>query len=343
MLLLIAWLTLYTVSAQTDSVFTCASCMCKKDVTPSGVMLSHVHAKGEWMLSYRYMNMSARGIQQNGNAISNEQIYNQYLYFSDQMTMQMHMLMAMYGVSDKLTLMAMTEYRASSMNMVAPAGSMHMHSGMSMSGSMEQDMKTSGFGDVSLTALYSLVNSSQHHVLFSCGVSVPTGSIQNKGQAGSMYPGTRYPYMMQQSSGTWDIKPGLTYTYKHDKMMASTQLLSTIRTGYNPVGYKLGNEWSFNNWVAYQWTSWLSTSLRGELIQTGKIKGSDPDLYIYTEPAANPVNYGGTAAMLYAGINTFFLSKNKIGIEAGLPVYQKLNGIQPKLYCNINLAYSIVF
>ena len=342
-LLFIAWVTTHTVYAQTDSVPTCVSCICKKDATPAGVMLSHVHSKGEWMFSYRYMNMATRGMEQNGNNISNDQIYNQYLFSSDRMSMNMHMLMAMYGVSERLTLMTMVEYKQSSMNMVAPEGTMHMHGGMVMSGSMAHNMKTSGFGDISLTALYSIINNTKHHVLFSGGVSVPTGSIQNKGESGGMYANARYPYMMQQGSGTWDVKPGLTYTFKGNKVMASTQVFSTIRTGYNQVGYKLGNELTSNTWVAYQWVSWLSTSLRGELIQTGKMKGNDPSLYAYNEPSANTANYGGTTALLYAGVNVFFLTNNKIGIEVGLPVYQKSNGIQASIYSNVNLVYSIVF
>jgi hypothetical protein len=343
MLLLMALIATYAASAQSDSVVTCVSCICKKDATPAGVMLSHVHSKGEWMFSYRYMNMATKGMEQNGNTISNDQIYNQYLFSSDRMSMNMHMLMAMYGVSKKLTLMAMVEYKQTTMNMVGPEGTTHIHNGMVMSSSMAHDMKTSGFGDISLTALYSIINNEKHHVLFSGGISIPTGSVETKGDAGSMYPNQRYPYMMQQGSGTWDVKPGLTYTFKGNKVMASTQLFSTIRTGYNQVGYKLGNELTFNNWVAYQWFPWLSTSLRAEVFQMGSVKGYDPGLYAYTEPSANAANYGGTTVMLYAGANTFFLTNNKIGIEAGLPVYQKSNGIQASIYSNVNLVYSIVF
>lgn len=342
-LMIIALITNYTASAQSDSTISCVSCICKKDATPAGVMISHVHSKGEWMFSYRYMNMASRGMEQNGSSISNDQIYNNYLFSSDRMRMDMHMLMAMYGVNERLTLMAMLEYNQSSMNMFAPQGSNHIHNGVPMSGSMSHDMKTSGFGDASLTALYSIINNSKHHVLASAGLSIPTGSVQIKGNAESMYLNKRYPYMMQQGSGTWDVLPGLTYTFKGDKVMASTQIFSSIRTGYNQVGYKLGNEWTFNNWIAYQLTPWLSTSLRGELIKIGKIKGSDPSFYAFTEPAANPVNYGGTTALLYGGLNTFFLQRNKIGVEVGLPVYQKTNGIQPSHYCTLHLVYSIVF
>ena len=326
----------------TTTQFSCLSCLCKKDVTPAGVMISHTHTKGEWMFSYRYMNMNTKGIQQNGTAISNDQVYNQYLMSSDKMRMDMHMLMVMYGLSRRITLMGMTEYNRSSMNMNAPEGAMHMHPGMNMSTGMEHEMTTSGFGDLSFTALYSILKPSDHKLLVSGGLSIPIGSIQTKGGSGSMYPDQRYPYMMQRGSGTWDLLPGITYSYEGYKFMASSQLYSSIRTGYNAVGYKLGNKISFNNWAAYRWFNWMSTSLRVEATIAGSIKGSDPDLYIYTEPAANPVNYGGQAVFGYAGINFYFLNRNKIAVEGGVPLYQNLNGIQSTLYTNININYSIL-
>lgn len=335
-----------TVFAQADSSYTCAACCCAKDLTPAGVMISHVHSKGEWMASYRYMNMASRGIQQNGTSISNDQVYNQYLMSSDKMRMDMHMLMAMYGISNKLTMMAMFEYRISSMNMHAPEGSGHAHmmNGVMM-GSDEpmKDMKTAGFGDIAVTGLYSIINSTHNHVLFSGGLSIPTGSIQKTGDSTSMYPDIRYPYMMQLGSGTWDVQPGLTYTFQQNKCMASSQVYTTFRTGYNRVGYKLGNKISFNNWIAYRWLNWLSTSIRIEASSTGITQGKDPDFYKYTEPSANPYNYGGEIVQASAGVNFYLWKIHRIGIEAGLPLYQNLNGIQTSMMYNAIVHYSISF
>ncbi|ABG57805.1 conserved hypothetical protein [Cytophaga hutchinsonii ATCC 33406] len=347
LLLLFAGVNTIRVSAQSDSSITtpaCLSCLCSKDATPAGVMISHVHPKGEWMLSYRYMGMRGKGIEQNGRPVTNDQVYDQdYLMSSDNMHMDMHMLMAMYGLTKNLTLMGMVEYNRSTMNMQAPEGSAHVHNGVPMSSGMAHDMKASGLGDVSVTALYALVNSFNHHLLVSGGITIPTGSIQTKGGAASMYPEQRYPYMMQQGSGTWDVLPGLTYTFQHNKIMASSQLCAAIRTGYNTVGYKLGNKYSFNNWVGYRWLDWFSTSLRAEANTTGSISGSDPTLYAYNEPSANPYNYGGQTITGYAGVNFYFLGKNKIGIEGGLPLYQKANGIQTAASSTIHLNYTLVF
>jgi len=336
------------VFAQADSsttIPTCVSCICSKDATPAGVMISHTHSKGEWMASYRYMGMASKGIQQNGTNISNEQVYNQYLMSSDKMQMSMHMLMAMYGLSNKLTLMAMFEYRSSFMNMNAPEGSGHVHmmNGVMMGGEQMHDMKTSGLGDISVTGLYSIINSANHHLLFSGGLSIPTGSVGIMGDANSMYPNTRFPYMMQNGSGTWDLLPGLTYTYQQNKYMASTQVYSTIRTGYNSIGYKLGNKIAFNNWVAYRWLNWMSTSARVEASTAGMIHGKDESLYAYSEPATNPYNYGGEMVQASLGLNFYLLQIHRLGVEAGLPVYQNLNGIQSPMKYTVSLLYSITF
>jgi len=149
--------------------------------------------------------------------------------------------------------------------------------------------------------------------------------------------------MMQQGSGTWDVLPGLTYTFQQNKFMASSQVYSTIRTGYNSVGYKLGNKITFNNWVAYRWLNWMSTSLRIEASSTGIIEGKDSDFYQYNEPAANPYNYGGEIIQASAGFNFYLWKIHRIGIEAGLPLYENLNGIQTSTLYNAALLYSITF
>src|SRR4051794_38916947 len=83
------------------------SCTCSKGTqTPQGVMTDHIHAKGEWMLSYTYMNMMMQGNNTGTAHVSDNDVYRQYMMAPATMSMQMHMAMVMYGVTDKLTLMA---------------------------------------------------------------------------------------------------------------------------------------------------------------------------------------------------------------------------------------------
>jgi hypothetical protein len=340
------------VKGQADSMKSCINyCCCgPTDLTPSGVMISHIHRKKQLMLSYRYMNMNMGGMLDGTSKVSDDKIFQNYLMSMHAMRMEMHMLMAMYGLSNRITLMGMLNYNVSSMKMSMLPGSMHMHSmaGMNMgSGEMDMDLKSSGIGDVKLNALYGIINEKHHHLLASMGFSIPVGSIEIKGNSNSMYPNQRIPYNMQLGSGTWDLLPGISYLYQNNKIVFSSQITSVVRTGYNAVGYKLGNEVTFNNWLAFQWSRNFSSSLRIEGSTAGSIQGQDVSLYNGNEPAADPANYGGQRISSFIGTNFYFrkgiLKNNKIGAEYGLPVYQNLNGPQTSVKSSLYASWSLMF
>lgn len=337
--------------AQEEIAASCSGCCCLKDPTPAGVMISHIHKKNEWMLSYRFMHMGMGKMLSRAQVQTDEKIFDSYLMSSRHMRMDMHMLMAMYGLSDKLTLMGMLNYSAASMQMSMPEGTAHTHQmdGMDMGDnvSINMDNSSSGIGDIKLHALYGLIDGVDHHFVLSAGVSLPTGSIQVKGKTNSMYAGQRLPYNMQLGSGTWDLLPGLTYVYSKDKATFSSQLTAVFRTGYNVVGYKLGNEAVFNSWLSYRWVSWFSNSLRVEGSLADRINGRDPSLYPGNEPSAAPANYGGKRGSAFIGgkihINTKYLSTSSIGAEYGIPLYQYLNGPQMRVVSTLTISFNTTF
>jgi len=332
-----------------DSSKNCPANCCVLDPTPSGVMISHVHPKGQWMFSYRYMLMSMGGMRSGLGSINENKVFENYLMSSNYMSMDMHMFMAMYGVSDRLTLMGMLNYNVSSMNMIMLPGTTHLHRASMDMGNhkMDMTMRSSGIGDTKLYGMYGIINSPKHQMLFSLGLSIPTGSIQMKGDNNSMYPNQRLPYSMQNGSGTWDIMPGITWLYQKGPITLSTQATGTIRSWYNEVGYQLGNEASLNSWIAYQWHRSFSSSFRLEGSILGHINGYDPLLYALNEPPANPFNYGGKKISGFFGSNFHFrngiLKGNKIGAEIGLPVYQNLTGVQMALLASLFASWSIMF
>ena len=75
---------------------------------PISVMGDHTHHRGEWMFSYKFMNMNMEGLQQGQDNIKSSEVFNSYMVAPKKMTMQMHMLGVMYAPTEKLTLMAMT-------------------------------------------------------------------------------------------------------------------------------------------------------------------------------------------------------------------------------------------
>lgn len=296
---------------------------CSNDPTPAGVMISHVHMKNEWMISYRYMRMNMNGMQSGTGAVNKSDVLSSYTASSEFMQMDMHMLMLMYGLSDRLTLMGMFHYNSNYMKMSMKMGNtLHKHG-----------MNSSGVGDIKLSALYALVKETDAQLLASIGLSAPLGSIRVKGEArGMMYPGERLPYQMQLGSGSFDVMPGLSYLRQRNKVTLSAQSFATLRTGYNVLGYKLGNEVTVNVWGAWQWLTFLSSSLRIEAYGVEHISGKDRELNPHQEISANPSNYGGQRLSCFVGSSLQFkkgvLSKHKLNAEFGIPVYQYLNGYQ---------------
>lgn len=320
---------------------------CNTDLTPAGVMISHIHNKNEWMLSYRFMNMDMNDLRDGTSGISKEQVFNTYLMAPEHMNMQMHMLMGMYGITNKLTLMGMFNYQFNSMQMAMYSAGGHVHPGTHIDGSSMHTIKTHGIGDIKLHALYGILEKENCQLLISLGVSVPTGTIYLTGAADdAMYANSRYPYGMQMGSGTVDVLPAVTYLYQKNGLALNASVYGTYRAGYNSIGYRLGHEGVINSWMAYQWLPFLSSSIRVLANTTGAVTGRDASLYDRLEPSANPLNYGGQSISAYVGSVVHFkgvLKNNRFGIECGMPVYQDLNGVQLKQQLTLTTTWSFSF
>src|SRR5579872_2454062 len=113
----------------TESAPTCnGGCCCDGNTqAPLGVMTDHIHNKGQWMVTYTYMNTMLQGNNIGASKASDNAVYNEnYMMAPETMEMQMHMVMAMYGVTDRLTLMAMGGYAMSNMSMNMSDAMMNM-------------------------------------------------------------------------------------------------------------------------------------------------------------------------------------------------------------------------
>ena len=322
--------------AQEDTITNDITCHCIRNLTPAGIMISHVHPKKEWMLSYRFSQMNMGAPIQNGTTISKTDVYNQYLMYTPSMQMNMHMLMGMVGITDRWTVMGMLHYMQNSMPMEMLNNqdhSSHSHSHGNDLSSM--DMHTSGLGDTKLYAIYGLIKSDRHQLVISNGISLPTGNYKVTGITSDMlYEGKRYPYMMQLGSGAWEYLPNITYVYQKSKWATSVQTSAIIRLNDNKLGYRLGNEWNSTAWVGYNWLEQLGSTLRIESSISEQIQGKDTQLYAYNELGANPANYGGTRLFAFIGssyeLDFSFLSGCRIAFEYGFPLYQQLHGLQNK-------------
>lgn len=305
----------------------------------------HTHPAGMWMVNYKFMHMDMRGLRdgttnvdQNDVGFMRDKQY-EYMMIPTSMTMDMHMFMLMYGITDRLTVMAMANYQNNEMKMLMDMGPMKMIK-------EEPPMRASGFGDTELRGIYKI----NEHFVGSLGLSLPTGSIEEEFQ--TMRMTFRSPYDMQLGSGTYDLKPALTYSdFSGDrKWNWGAQAMYTIRLGKNENDWSLGDNFKATGWLQRAigpLTSWVRLAYNN----TGRIRGKDAEIEKLIHPAmgmgapmpdADPDNYGGQRLDGLIGIS-YTKGPLSFGIEAGVPFYQNLNGLQLKTEWMLTAGIQLMF
>ena len=300
---------------------------------PAGVMGDHVAMKGAWSVAYQSMRMAMDGNRSGTDRLSDAEVLAAFPVAATRMTMDMHMLSAMYGWSEALSFMVMAPYIDISMDHVTRMG-------------VRFTTESEGFGDVSLSGVYRLFQGGGHEVLLNAGVSLPSGSIDARDDtpAGA---NQQLPYPMQLGSGTFDLLPGLTYRGYAADLSWGGQLGGTVRLGHNDNGYSLGDRYRATVWGARRWTDWISTSLRVNAEGIGNVDGADPLLAPAMVATADPGRRGGARIDLLAGINLAgtqgALEGQRLFAEFGVPIYQNLDGPQLETDWVLNIGVQIGF
>jgi len=286
--------------------------------TPIAVMGGHTHDVGGVMLSYRYMSMHMDGNRDGTNRISDSEVLADYMVTPTSMNMDMHMFGAMYGVNEKLTVMAMLPYVTKSMKHLTRMG-------------RQFTTRAEGIGDIKISGLYKITDQARHKLHLNLGVSLPTGSIDERDDTPAAQ-NTKLPYPMQLGSGTYDLMPGITYQGQGGNYSWGTQAVATIRTGENDNDYTLGDKIELSAWLQRQWTHAFSTSIRLNAQRWSDIDGADPDLNPNMIATADPDLRAGKRADLLVGFTyqsrQGSLKGNRFALEVGKPVYQNLDGPQ---------------
>ncbi len=293
---------------------------------PIGVMGDHTHKAGEWMLSYRYMNMDMDGNLDGTDDVSSAEIVDAsgeygYMIAAEQMTMSMHMLGGMYAPNDDLTLMLMVPFIDTEMDHVTRMGA-------------EFTTASDGIGDVKAGFLYRLDHTEKSNLIANFSMSFPTGSIDEEDvTAMSSGEDVQLPSPMQLGSGTYDIIPGITYTVTEASYSWGAQAKATIRLDENDHDYTLGNRGMVTAWYARPFANHLSWSLRGAFEKWGNIDGYDSELGAMMATmiaTADSDLRAGERFDVAVGVNYIIPGSktNRLAFEIVKPVYQNLDGPQ---------------
>jgi hypothetical protein len=193
---------------------------------------------------------------------------------------------------------------------------------------------TDALADFTAAGVYRLYQDEVHRFQINLGMSFPTGSNHNTFtllQPDGSYASVRAFYGMQLGSGTYDILPGVVYAGHYDKFSWGLSYRGRLPLGANPQGYRYGDLHEFNGWAGYSWVSGFTNTFRIAGSTQGPIRGFDP-LINGKSPPANPNFYGGQRIEIFGGaaISGRFLGYEalSIAVEAGLPIYQNLDGPQ---------------
>ena len=301
------------------------------DQTPIGVMGTHTHNAGEFMLSYRFMTMGMEGHRRGTQSLSAEDVFGLgYDIAAADMTMDMHMIGMMHAPTDKLTLMAMVNFVEKEMSLTRKPGHMGGHGGMGgMAGGHgggSFSHSSSGLGDITFGGLYKIHDANRQRIHLNLAIGLPTAGVEEKEH------GMLLPYGMQLGSGTWDLKPGITWLGQRDSYSFGAQAMGTIRLeDENDAGYALGNQLNLTAWAARSLNEGLSASLRLSYTNADAIDGHFSSHHSHGAPPFIQGNYGGE--FLEGGIGLNFqikkgaLKGHRLAIEGIFPLAQDLNGV----------------
>lgn len=322
---------------------------------PISVMGDHTHAEGGWMFSYRYMNMQMDGMRSGNDRISATEVFaadGGYTVAPEWMTMDMHMLGMMYAPTDKLTLMLMANYIETEMeHRIVSQAAANMING----GDTQFTTQSSGLGDLKLSALYRFHLEDNRKAHFGLGLSLPTGSIDEKDILPAMGGAVsqQMPAPMQLGSGTFDLLPSITFVQQFEDWSWGAQANGVVRLeDENSNNYRLGHKLELLGWAGYNLTEWLGLNGGLSYGYTGKLKGNQKDVGVMgpngrSVTTAFEDNYGGESIDIILGVNLLtpkgFLEGHRLSLDLRLPLWQDLNGYQLETDSVLTIGWQKAF
>jgi len=209
-------------------------------------------------------------------------------------------------------------------------------------------IRSEGVGDITINPSFVAYNRDGHNITLHTGLSLPIGSITEHGDSPAPGVSNQLPYTMQVGSGTFDYLPGITYVHSAGRTQWGAQALATVRLGRNSRGYALGNRLSLSTWVRMRVVDWLEPSLTVSAQAWGRIDGVDQDFTqfvggFFPATVTDPSNFGGekitvTGGLRFTGQGKF--AEQSLGVSFGAPVYQRLDGPQPREVWRMGFSWS---
>lgn len=289
---------------------------------------------GDISVCASYMHMMMDGVRDGTNDLSVTEVG---LLGYDMAPTEMNMDMAMFGIGLKplewLDLSIGSQFIQTQMRMI--------HDPLTMAHNSQHS--TGGIGDTTVGASARVYHNGMSAIRTSLAVSLPTGSIDEKGVHGDN--SVHSPYDMQLGTGTYDLLPSVSLSSGSGMWDYGVNIGGRIHLGTNDNGYSWGDKVNGSLYAGYRLRDWLRLSATVGAEHSGKIDGED-DLVTQDMPTGNADFYGGTVVTAGAGFDitpTGFEESHALSFQFNVPVYQNYNGLQMKKDYDFTIAWKTTF
>jgi len=206
-------------------------------------------------------------------------------------------------------------------------------------GGLHRQDQTEGVGDVGFVLLVPFIRKGQESSQVHVGFDAPTGAIRRGGDQ------RRLPYPSQIGNGTWDLEWGWTYRGAWNRLSWGGQATGRHPMGRNGLKYREGSHFAGTVWGAAGIVEGLGLSFRMKWEKQNNFEGFDRSLRPAEDPSENGKLRGGEHITLYPGVSLELplLGGQRISVEVGVPVYQRLDGPQLERDWSVKTAWQWVY
>ena len=302
---------------------------------PSGVTADYGLEKGDIYFGYRYYRTDFEGTLVGTTPFLSDEVLDFFSVAPLSLERQSHELEVRVGVAEAVTLSLSMPFIMNSMWSVTEDDEFFR-------------TESSDIGDLSGRLLVNLLESDQYRMHLMLGATFPTGGISDQDQTPlSGGSAAILPFPMQTGVGHLDILAGLGFAAQNDLASVGAQANVTVRSVDNSRDYRLGDQFEFTAWGAYNISDWVSLSARVLYESIGETEGFDARTDGDMDPTANPFAQGGERVYVPFGVNLFFrdgaIGGHRLAVEWYYPVHQDLNGPQLSTDKSFVVSWQTVF
>ena len=291
---------------------------------PPSIYADHTHMRGGIMIGYKFSLSENNKIYNRNRVVSSNMLFSKYDNVFESSYFLSHTFEFMYGITDKLTIFSKLGY----------IDKQTTYSDINLD---KANIYSSGFGDINLQFLYSIISSNKLKLHTNIGFDLPSGKFNKSDEL---------PYSMDIGKGYFSSILGFTSFFQFPKMSAGIQPIVSLPLNKNSINFNLGSSTEIYYWFSLKLNNVISISYSQNYIFQSRVNGSSANLISDKNSDFDVINSGYKVLNNSFGLNASPLKgvlKNiRFSAEYVLPLYQSYNGYQSRKINDfvLSLQYS---